>query len=281
MVHTSPTPAGIQSAAELFRRRALVAALNVATYLGMMGLFAHVLAAGGWSATDVVIFVCLGVGLPWSVLGFWNALIGLWLLHGVRDGMDRVAPFARAGDDPAPIAVKTAILMTLRNEDPARAFARLRAVKASLDETGYGAHYSYFILSDTNVVDVAAAEEEATQHWTREAGADAARIVYRRRTDNTGFKAGNVRDFCERWGGEFELMLPLDADSLMSGDAILRLTRMMQAKPKLGILQSLVVGMPSSVCVRAHLPVRHAPRHAQLYDGQRLVDRRLRPLLGT
>jgi membrane glycosyltransferase len=41
-------------------------------------------------------------------------------------------------------------------------------------------------------------------------------------------------------------MLPLDADSLMSGPEIVRLTRMMQAHPKLGILQSLVVGMPSA-----------------------------------
>ena len=41
-------------------------------------------------------------------------------------------------------------------------------------------------------------------------------------------------------------MLPLDADSLMSGSQIVRLTRMMQAHPKIGILQSLVVGMPSS-----------------------------------
>jgi membrane glycosyltransferase len=40
-------------------------------------------------------------------------------------------------------------------------------------------------------------------------------------------------------------MLPLDADSLMSGDQIVRLMRMMQAHPKIGILQSLVVGMPS------------------------------------
>jgi membrane glycosyltransferase len=75
---------------------------------------------------------------------------------------------------------------------------------------------------------------------------DGDRIVYRRRTENAGFKAGNVRDFCERWGSGFTLMLPLDADSLMAGPEIVRLTRMMQAHPKIGILQSLVVGMPSS-----------------------------------
>src|SRR5690606_4411731 len=92
---------------------------------------------------------------------------------------------------------------------------------------------------------VAAAEEAAIAAWKAE-DADGARITYRRRTDNTGYKAGNVRDFCTRWGRDFELMLPLDADSLMSGEAIVRLVRMMQAHPRLGILQSLVAAMPSS-----------------------------------
>jgi membrane glycosyltransferase len=40
-------------------------------------------------------------------------------------------------------------------------------------------------------------------------------------------------------------MLPLDADSLMVGKAVVRLVRMMQAYPRLGILQSLVVGAPT------------------------------------
>ena len=75
---------------------------------------------------------------------------------------------------------------------------------------------------------------------------EAHHIVYRRRADNAGYKAGNVRDFCEMHGRDFELMLPLDADSLMTGDAIVSLVRIMQAHPKIGILQSLVVGMPSS-----------------------------------
>ena len=40
--------------------------------------------------------------------------------------------------------------------------------------------------------------------------------------------------------------MPLDADSVMPAAAMLRLVRMMQADPKLGILQALVVGMPSA-----------------------------------
>ncbi len=122
---------------------------------------------------------------------------------------------------------------------------RLRTIKASVDATSQGAAFSWFILSDTNDPAVAAAEEAAVAQW-KTIDRDADRITYRRRTDNTGYKAGNVREFCDRWGAEFELMLPLDADSLMSGEAIVRLVRMMQAHPKLGILQSLVVGMPSA-----------------------------------
>jgi membrane glycosyltransferase len=122
---------------------------------------------------------------------------------------------------------------------------RLKTVKASLDATGEGKAFSYFILSDTNLTDVVAAEQSLVDAW-RSGEADKDRIIYRRRTENTGFKAGNVRDFCERWGRDFELMLPLDADSLMTGEAIRRLVRVMQAYPRIGILQSLVVGTPSS-----------------------------------
>ncbi|KPH80298.1 glucosyl transferase family 2 [Bosea vaviloviae] len=238
------TPAGLQSQAELALRRRLVLALNLATLAALLYGLAQILGAGGWTMADIAIFVALLFGAPWTVLGFWNAVIGFWLLHGVKDGMERVAPFAAAGDAPTPVVIRTAILMTLRNEDPARAFQRLRVVKDSLDATGEGSRFDFFILSDSDDPSVAAAEEGLAAAWQGEVGEDG-RITYRRRSDNAGFKAGNVRDFCERWGAAYELMLPLDADSVMSGEAIVRLTRMMQAYPKLGILQSLVVGMPS------------------------------------
>jgi membrane glycosyltransferase len=222
-----------------------MAALNIATWLAMLWLAAKVLSAGGWTVVDMIMFVCFAFGTPWTVVGFWNSLAGLWLLHFHKDPMGAVAPYASAGDLATPITIKTAIFMTLRNEDPARAIRRLRIVKESVDATGEGAAFSYFVLSDTNRPEVAAAEEAAIAAW-KAADPDAARITYRRRTDNKGYKAGNVRDFCERWGSDYELMLPLDADSVMSGPAIVRLVRMMQAHPKIGILQSLVVGMPSS-----------------------------------
>ncbi len=238
-------PTGLQTTAELGQRRLIMLVLNVVTWVAMMAVAAHILGRGGWTVLDVVLLVCFALGTPWTVLGFWNALVGLWLLHWHATPVEAVAPYAAAGDLPTPIQTKTAVFMTVRNEDPARAILRLRTIKASVEATGQGSAFSWFILSDTNEPTVAAAEEAAVAQW-KAVDRDAERITYRRRTDNTGFKAGNVREFCDQWGAQFELMLPLDADSLMSGEAIVRLVRMMQAHPKLGILQSLVVGMPSA-----------------------------------
>ena len=228
----------------LNRRRLMLLTLNVVTWVALLAWAASILSTGGWSPVRAAMVLCFAIGTPWPVLGFWNAVIGLWLLHGANDPIEQAAPFAPAGDVAASIEIRTAVLMTLRNEDPARAILRLKIVKASLDATGEGGRFSYFVLSDSDVPAIAAAEDAAIARW-RAGDPDQARIVYRRRQSNDGFKAGNVRDFCKSYGSGFELMLPLDADSLMTGSAIVKLVRIMQAYPKLGILQSLVVGSPS------------------------------------
>ncbi len=239
------TPAGLQANTTLGRRRMLVVALNLATWIALLAWAASILAAGGWSLLDGVLFVCVVLGTPWTVVGFWNAVIGLTMLHVRTNGLGEVAPYLGARTVTDPIGLSTAILMTLRNEDPARAILRLKTVKASLDATGEGGQFSYYVLSDTDRADIATAEVEAIAAWQAK-DHDRDRIVYRRRHDNAGFKAGNVRDFCVRWGHQHDVMLPLDADSLMTGSAIVELLRIMQAHPKIGILQSLVVGSPSS-----------------------------------
>ncbi|MDP2800984.1 MAG: glucans biosynthesis glucosyltransferase MdoH [Phreatobacter sp.] len=240
----STTPTGVQSTAELRRRRWIVVALNVVTWFLLNSAAWSVLGTGGWTIVDIVLALAFAIATPWTVLGFWNALLGLWLLHRDDNAMAEVAPFAVAVDLPTPLTIRTAVFMTLRNEDPERAIGRLAIVKDSIDATGEGSQFDYFILSDTNRPDTAEREEKAAAAFAEAAGQG--RVIYRRRTDNAGFKAGNVREFLDRWGSRYELMLPLDADSLMAGATIVKHVRMMQAHPKLGILQSLVVGMPSS-----------------------------------
>ena len=70
----------------------LVLRLNVVTYLLLLAIAARVLGAGGWTLVDVILFVCFAFGTPWTVLGFWNALIGLWLLHVPQEPDRRSGP---------------------------------------------------------------------------------------------------------------------------------------------------------------------------------------------
>ncbi len=239
------TPAGLQSSAELMWRRIFVATLNIVTYLWMANWMAEVLGHGGWSIVDGVMFICFLIGLPWTVLGFWNAMIGLWLLMIAKDPLRETAPYLAAAEATGDIRIRTAVFMTLRNEDPERALKRFDVIRESVNATGQGQAFGWFVLSDTPDLSDAAEREEAAFNAWKESRGNPADLIYRRRAENTGYKAGNVRDFCERWGSEYELMLPLDADSLMAGDAIVKLVRVMEAYPKLGILQSLVVGMPT------------------------------------
>ncbi|WP_084327715.1 glucans biosynthesis glucosyltransferase MdoH [Salinarimonas rosea] len=239
--HTAERPVQTNAAG---RRRLLVAGLTLAGFLALMIPAAAILAADGVGALDLVVLLAFAFGAPWTVLGLVNAGIGFAIARLARDPFAHVAPFAAAGDRRTPIRGRVAVFMTLRNEDAARAIRRLAIVRDSLAATGEGGAFDWFVLSDTSDPAIAAREESEVAAWRAAAG-PGARIVYRRRTQNVGFKAGNVRDFLERWGARYEFMLPLDADSLMSGAEIVRMTRILEAHPEIGILQSLVVGAPS------------------------------------
>ena len=239
------TPAGLQRSAETTRRRWIALVLNLAVYLGLSLWLAHILAAGGWSLVDIAFLLCFLVAAPWAVLGSVNAILGLWLLRFSRDGLDRAAPFVVAGDAAAPLAGRYALIMTVRNEDPARAVGRFMRMEAELSATAGAARFSYHLLSDTSDDTVAEAEAREIAAWRVARPDAAARVHYRRRTDNAGFKAGNVREFCARCVDDYDAMIVLDADSYMRADAILQLARIAEAYPKIGILQSLVVGAPS------------------------------------
>jgi membrane glycosyltransferase len=226
-------------------RRVLYAALVASTIAGLIVLMAIALSAGGFSAFDGVILALFAVTLPWSVIGFWNATIGFLVMRFSRDPTIAVTPMAAAVRGDEMITASTAILMCIRNEPPQRVIRNLAPMLAGLAATGAGDRFHLYVLSDTSDPDVAAAEDQAfallAAQWH-----DRIAVTYRRRAHNDGFKAGNIRDFCERFGTRHDFAITLDADSLMPADAILRLTRVIAANPRIGILQGLVVGMPST-----------------------------------
>ena len=116
--------------------------------------------------------------------------------------------------DDDPVTASTAILLCVRNEPPVRTIRNLEPMLEGLAASGYGERFHLYLLSDTNDAEMAIREEalfaELIATWR-----DRIAISYRRRTVNSGFKAGNIRDFCERWGSRHEFAVTLDADSFM------------------------------------------------------------------
>jgi membrane glycosyltransferase len=225
-------------------RRLLVLALNVTTVVALTLQMAAILATNGWDWPEFGILACFFVTLPWLSLGFWNAVIGFLIARFADNPAVFVNPAWADADSNAPVGARTAVALAIRNEQPDAALARLESIKNSLDATGWGHMFAFHVLSDTSRPDVATEEERLIAEWrSRDDTPD--RIFYRRRSDNAGFKAGNISEFCHSFADRYDFFLPLDADSLMSGPAILRLVRCLEAHPEIGILQGLVVGRPA------------------------------------
>src|SRR5712691_5025535 len=215
------------------------------TMAGLIWLAVVALSPGGFGVVDLALVVLFAVTLPWYVIGFWNATIGLLIMRFARDPVAAVAPIAGRVRGDEPITASTAVLVCIRNELPERVARLIEPMLAGLAGRGVGERFHVYVLSDTSEAALAAAEDA---RFAALAAAWRGRIplTYRRRADNVGFKAGNVGDFCARWGNDHDFAILLDADSVMTVDLVLKLVRMMQLDPRLGILQSLVVGMPSA-----------------------------------
>jgi len=216
--------------------------LRHASHLGpvaMLVLLAGVAAAhavrvsGPWQAL-LVALIALSVGV--LALSSWPAILGFMLGAFGRSRRGQLVPAWPTG------RTRTAILVPIYEENPDRVFAAVEVMRASLAVTGAG-EVAFFVLSDTRRPEAAAAEEDAYRallaRLAAEPGRDRAAVHYRRRASNTGRKAGNIAEFLERWGGAYDFMVVLDADSLMTGRAIAQMIGTMEANPRAGIVQTM------------------------------------------
>ncbi len=242
-------------------RRLLVAGLNAASWICLAVLMGRLVGSSGWSWLQILIMGLFLAGLPWTLMGFWNAVIGFVILRLVRDPASYTNPCLRNSPVDSPIAARTAICLPVRHEDVGLVVARLEAMIESLEASPWADRFCFHLLSDSSNPTIVTAEERAfaalrTRHPR------AGFLNYRRRPTNSGFKAGNIREFALRGRHDFDHMIVLDADSMMSAAAVLRLVRVMQANPRLGILQTLVVGQPSTSAFTRifQFGMRHAMR---------------------
>jgi membrane glycosyltransferase len=195
-----------------------------------------VLNANGTSPLGIVVLALFVVLFAWIALALTSAIGGfLSVLAGGGLGLG----ITRGGPLPE-LSCRTALLMPTYNESPARVISGVEAMFTALQATGRGAHFDVFILSDTTDPDIWIAEEAAFLALRERTGGQR-QIFYRRRPKNTERKAGNLAEWVRRFGAAYPQMLTLDADSLMSGEAIVRLAAAMEANPGVALIQTLPV----------------------------------------
>ncbi|WP_297583030.1 glucans biosynthesis glucosyltransferase MdoH [Roseibium sp.] len=232
-----------KTATKMTTRRFIFLALLVLSFAALTGLMAVTLTPGGLTPLDLFILLCFLITLPWTIIGFWNAVIGLLVMRLSKNPEEAVCPIA-SGDPDSPLQSSTALLSCIRDEDTESLEVNLSTMVSQLVRAGQADHFTLYVLSDTSMDDIALQEQQMSARLS-ERYLGQMEVIYRRRSQNTGFKAGNIENFCDQWGDQHDFALVLDADSYMSPDAITGLVRRMEANPNVGILQSLVVGLPT------------------------------------
>ena len=172
--------------------------------------------------------------LQWALLVFFTLTFG-WVGFSFCSLIAGLV--ARPPVTPAdPGTARVAIVMPIYHEDPADSMGMLGALADQLAEAGMSDRAEIFILSDSRDPDFFATETLAVAALRDTCPLP---VWYRRRTDNTGRKAGNIAEFVRRWGGRYDQMVVLDADSVVSGDVVRQMSARMGADPALALIQTL------------------------------------------
>lgn len=187
-----------------------------------------VLSTNSITGLQWLFLVLFSINFVWVSFAFSQASLGFLLMLKPRLLRKPEAPHAD---------FSTAILLPIYKEEPTRIAAAIEAMREDLIQKAPG-KYAFFILSDTNQAEAWLTEEKAFLPLF-EAHNDDCPVYYRRRANNNERKAGNIADWVQNWGGDYEAMIVLDADSIMNADTMLTLSRRLAAAPEVGLIQTL------------------------------------------
>jgi membrane glycosyltransferase len=218
-------------------RRLVLLLLVLVSTAAAARVLASVLAADGLSVLEIGILGLFTLTFAWIACAFWTALVGFGL-HVAGTTTSHLADLLKRPPPVLPPAARTALVVPVYHEDADEVAARLAAVYRSLEQTGQLDIFDLFILSDSRDPAVRRQEEAAWARLCQEVGGGG-RIFYRHRPENRGRKAGNIAEFCERWGRRYAYFVVLDADSVMSGETLVRLVQLMEAEPGAGLIQTV------------------------------------------
>ncbi|MFZ5488624.1 MAG: glucans biosynthesis glucosyltransferase MdoH [Pseudomonadota bacterium] len=228
-----PPPGSIEVKTQpqgLLVKRLLLIALTLVLALAASTQLRMVLAREQVNAIDIVLLVVFMPLFTWISFGFVNSAIGFYqLISGGHPGFTAVPRPAQT------LRHRVAVLMPVYNEDVDATFGRVLTMARSIAAAGGAPWIDFFVLSDSDESN--GRREQAA--WLEVAREAPIAVYYRRREHNTARKPGNIAEWVRRFGAAYECMLVLDADSLMSGDAIVGMASIMEARPSIGLLQTV------------------------------------------
>jgi membrane glycosyltransferase len=216
-------------------RRLISAAVLYARFI-VIAVTIGVTTYGVYQMLQVVRFASMTF-LQGTMIFFFAISLG-WIAFSAGSVM---AGFSKRRDPvfagPSPPGSLTALVMPIYNEDPTRTAAGLQAMAEALQRIDAHRSFEIVILSDSTNAD-AWIRETIRVAKLRASLAQIMPVWYRRRWLNVARKSGNLEDFVTRWGGRYDHMIVLDADSLIDAPTLDYLVKAMRADPKLGILQT-------------------------------------------
>ena len=170
------------------------------------------------------------VCFAWVAIGSASALIGFISLFMFRNADTIELPPAGSMSHE-----RTALLFPVYREDPTAVAATIDTMCQELAVATAGKYFDVFILSDTQGDDDRLSERRVYTDLRLRHEADIP-IYVRWRTPNVGKKSGNIRDWIENFGSAYPYFIILDADSLMSPEAVMQLASAMDANPRVGLI---------------------------------------------
>ena len=198
-------------------------------------LFADLLWRTGWSTSRTVLLSLFIILFLLTAIGCMHGVYGFFIrIFGTKRCITALKSYQEQKID----GVSTAIVFPIYNEDPVRFFEGLRATYESLERTGQLDRFDFFILSDSTDPDRWVEEERRWSDLVRELDA-LGKIYYRRRLFNEERKSGNIRDFLNTWGRRYRYFVCCDADSVMRGETLVDLVKLMEANPTVGLIQTM------------------------------------------
>jgi len=198
-------------------------------------LFADLLWRTGWSASRTVLLVLFIVLFLLTAIGCMHGVYGFFIrIFGTSRRITALKNFKEQDIH----AVSTAIIFPIYNEDSMRVLEGLRATYESIERTGQLDRFDFFILSDSTNPDCWIEEERRWSELVCDLDA-LGKIYYRRRLFSEARKSGNIRDFLNTWGKRYRYFICCDADSVMRGETLVDLVKLMEAHPTVGLIQTV------------------------------------------